>query len=124
MVKEIGVDVLSGFGVVDDCNPFKRYIGYYSSGCIVGYICYSVMYDRAEICDVFVVSDMRNRKIGSFMLEYLIDLVSSCVYNITLEVSVLNAGAIALYKKYGFKEVAIRRGYYNGVDGILMELVL
>jgi ribosome modulation factor len=29
-----------------------------------------------------------------------------------------------LYKKFGFLEVAKRRGYYNGVDGILMELIL
>ena len=40
---------------------------------------------------------------------------------ITLEVSKENERALALYKKYGFKEVALRKGYYDGVDGILME---
>lgn len=124
MVKEIDVNLLSDFGVVDDCNPFAKYIGYYLSDEIVGYIYYSVMYDRVEICNVFVREDMRNKRIGSSMMGYLIDLVSPDVYNITLEVSVLNMNAIALYKKYGFKGVAIRRGYYNGIDGILMELIL
>ena len=44
--------------------------------------------------------------------------------NITLEVKRCNLGAIGLYKKYGFSEVAIRKGYYDGVDGLLMELIL
>lgn len=38
MVKEIDVNLLSDFGVVDDCNPFAKYIGYYLSDEIVGYI--------------------------------------------------------------------------------------
>ena len=46
-----------------------------------------------------------------------------CV-NITLEVNKENTYAIKLYKKVGFKEVAIRKNYYDGVDGILMELIL
>ena len=29
-----------------------------------------------------------------------------------------------LYKKFGLREVAIRKGYYNGIDGILMERVI
>ena len=26
-----------------------------------------------------------------------------------------------LYKKFGFEKKAIRKGYYHGIDGILME---
>ena len=63
--------------------------------------------------------------VGFLMMKYLITyLKSSNIYNITLEVSVLNSSAISLYKKFGFVEVAKRNGYYNGVDGILMELIL
>ena len=40
---------------------------------------------------------------------------------ITLEVNENNLPAISLYKKYGFKEVAKRKGYYSGIDAILME---
>jgi len=43
------------------------------------------------------------------------------IENITLEVNKENTIAINLYKSYGFIEVGIRKGYYNGVDGILME---
>ena len=41
--------------------------------------------------------------------------------NISLEVNVNNIPAIKLYKKNGFIEKAIRKGYYQGIDGILME---
>jgi len=41
--------------------------------------------------------------------------------DITLEVKENNYPALALYKKFQFKQVAIRKGYYEGTDGILME---
>ena len=41
--------------------------------------------------------------------------------NITLEVKEDNEPAIKLYKKHGFEQTATREGYYNGVDGLLME---
>ena len=43
------------------------------------------------------------------------------VKSITLEVKQTNENAIHLYKKYGFIEIGIRKGYYQGIDGILME---
>ena len=40
-----------------------------------------------------------------------------------LEVKATNARAIALYSKLGFKQVGLRKGYYDdGTDAILMEL--
>ena len=41
--------------------------------------------------------------------------------DITLEVKMDNFPAISLYEKNGFERKAIRKGYYNGIDGILME---
>mgnify|MGYP002620845655 CR=1 FL=1 len=35
-----------------------------------------------------------------------------------------NYKAINFYHKYNFVEVAKRKGYYNGIDAILMELIL
>ena len=48
-------------------------------------------------------------------------MISLVDKNITLEVKIDNTPAIKLYKKFDFEEVALRKGYYNGVDGILME---
>lgn len=41
--------------------------------------------------------------------------------NVNLEVRVSNVKAIALYQKFGFKNVAVRKRYYsNGEDAYLM----
>ena len=49
------------------------------------------------------------------------ELIEKTNKSITLEVNKNNIPALNLYKKFAFHEVAIRKGYYNGVDGILME---
>ena len=41
--------------------------------------------------------------------------------NITLEVRISNEIARNLYKKFGFREVALRHFYYGDEDGVLME---
>ena len=38
-----------------------------------------------------------------------------------LEVKVDNINAIKLYEKFDFKVIHTRRGYYNGVDALIME---
>ena len=69
--------------------------------------------------------DKRNFGIGSLLLEEIIRY--SKIHNatsITLEVNEKNIAAIKLYKKYGFKQVGLRRKYYNNEDNaILMDLV-
>ena len=45
---------------------------------------------------------------------------------IILEVRAQNTPAINLYKKYSFKEISVRKNYYNNPvdDAIIMELVI
>ena len=55
-------------------------------------------------------------------MSYLIQVAEdNKVVNITLEVRISNIIAINLYKKFGFKEVALRKYYYGDEDAILME---
>ena len=100
-----------------EVNPYGHFLVYKKENIIIGYLYYSLIYDRIEINQIEVVEEERKKGIASKLMEYLIkDNLS-----ITLEVKKTNQAAINLYKKYGFKEVAIRSGYYNGIDGILME---
>ena len=55
-------------------------------------------------------------------MAYLISVaIDNHVVNITLEVRISNEVARSLYKKFGFREVALRHNYYGDEDGILME---
>lgn len=102
-------------------SPFSKEAVYIENGLIIGYLSYSIIYEKAEINNIYVLKECRSQGIGSKLLDYLVKKCKICE-NITLEVRKDNESAIYLYKKYGFKEVAIREKYYNGVDGILMML--
>ena len=103
-------------------NPFARRIEYVINDKVIGYLDYSLIYDRMEIDNFCVLYEYRNQGIGTKLLAHLISIaISYRVINITLEVRVSNEIAINLYKKFGFREVALRKYYYGDEDGILME---
>lgn len=100
-------------------SPFSINVIYIENGIVIGYLNYSIMYEKAEINNIFVLKEYRSQGVGSKLLEYLLKKCKICE-NITLEVRKDNINALHLYKKFGFKEVALREKYYDGVDGILM----
>ncbi len=125
MVKEVDISLLDSFHFTESKSPFRHYLGYFYDDVVVGYLSFDLIYDRVEIVNFFVKDSFRGRNFGYSLIKYLINFSRDVnVYNITLEVSVKNAVAISLYEKVGFKKVALRKGYYDGIDGILMELIL
>ncbi len=128
MIKEINKDnidllnnsFLNKEEVLNDLNtnPFAKYLVLMEDDKIIAYIYYSDIYERAEINQIEVVNIHRNCGKASLLLEKMIKDVDK---DITLEVRKDNVSALALYKKFGFVEKAIRKGYYQGIDGILME---
>lgn len=101
-----------------EINPFGRYLLEIEDNKIIAYLYYSDIYDRAEINQIEVDVFHRNCGKASKLLKKMIEVVDK---SITLEVKKDNFVAIHVYKKFGFKEKAIRKGYYQGIDGILME---
>ena len=122
MIKEIKdinyINNLSNYKVT--LNPFNKVIGYYINDTLVGFLDYSVMYEKIEINYIFVINEYRRKSIAYNLIKYVVDNYD--FENITLEVNVNNVSAINLYKKLGFKIISTRKGYYNGIDGYLMEV--
>lgn len=103
-------------------NPFGRRIEYIIDESIIAFLEYSLIYDRIEIDNILVDENYRKQGIGTKLMAYLVSqAIELRVINITLEVRVSNTNAINLYKKFGFREVALRKYYYGDEDGILME---
>lgn len=93
----------------------------YEEEIVKAFLHFSVMYERAEINYIYVENQYRNQKIAtSLLLEMLKVLKKKNVKTVTLEVSIQNQSAIAVYEKIGFKKVSFRFRYYNGEDAILM----
>lgn len=91
---------------------------------IVGFAGMKVILDEADIMNVVTKNTMRNNGIGFCILTHLINIAKEKnVHKLTLEVNEKNFSAIHLYNKLGFKQIAIREKYYNGVDtAIIMQL--
>lgn len=82
-----------------------------------------VILDEAHITNIAVHPDYRRLGIGrDILLALMADASKSGIRNMTLEVRVSNDPAINLYKKLGFVEEGIRKGYYadNNEDAIIM----
>ena len=105
-----------------EANPFSKLIEYVIEDKVVGHLKYSLIYDRMEIDNLLVEEDYRNQKIATKLMSYLVsEAINNHVVNITLEVRLSNEIARNLYKKFGFREVALRKFYYGDEDGVLME---
>ena len=103
-------------------NPYTKVLVFIENDKVIGFIHINEIYDRYEINNICVLEEYRNKGIASHLMENIIKLGKDTgIINITLEVRRNNVNAIKLYKKYGFVEKAIRKNYYNGIDGILME---
>ena len=106
-------------------NPYLKIITYVEKDKIIGFLLYSLIYDRIEIEQFEVITKERGKGIGDKLLKYLIEKYQDTdIKNITLEVKEDNIIAINLYEKYGFKKVSTREKYYDGINGLLMEKTL
>ena len=104
-------------------DPFLKLLVFEDDNTIKGILLYSEIYDRIEINQIEVIPIYQNRHIASSLMQHLIDQAKNKkIINITLEVKCDNYKAINLYQKYNFEKQAVRKKYYNGIDGILMEL--
>ena len=91
---------------------------------IVGFAGIWVLADEAHITNIAVRKRYQRQSIGELLLISTIDLAQKMKASMmTLEVRASNLIAQNLYRKYGFTQVGIRRGYYldNREDGIIMS---
>ncbi len=96
-------------------NLSSKYIVAKEHNTIVGFagIWYSV--DDAHITNIVVRKNYRHQGVGSKLLECLIKM-AKIKDSLTLEVNTNNINAQSLYTKYGFKNLGIRKKYYNNTD--------
>lgn len=94
---------------------------------IVGYICMYVALDEGEITNVAVAGRCRQKGIGRQLMSAVFEEAAvHGVNRIVLEVRISNMAAIGLYKKMGFVELGIRKGFYDlpKEDACIMEYTI
>ena len=88
---------------------------------VVGYIAYEVIVDEGSLVELAVEPQYRRKGIGRKLVELML---TSCggVKTVCLEVRASNMPAIHLYRAMGFREISVRRDYYDDPkeDAVIM----
>lgn len=91
----------------------------------IGYALGTVVCGEAELYRIGVLPEFRGSGFGKLILN---DFLRNCrekgAEKVFLEVRSLNVPAIALYKRAGFVQLAVRKGYYGDDDALIFELIL
>lgn len=108
-------------------NSAAKYLVAKLDGKVVGYAGMWIILDEGHITNIAIHPEHRGKKIGDALVKALIELAKeNGVSRMTLEVRTSNWPAINLYKKHGFCECGVRKGYYqdSGEDALIMWLEL
>jgi [ribosomal protein S18]-alanine N-acetyltransferase len=98
-------------------------------GDMVGYAVMMPALDEVQLLDIGIVAEQQGRGLGGELLQRMMRLARGLgMRRILLEVRPSNVAALALYSKYGFREIGLRHGYYSAEDeredAIVMERIL
>ena len=90
---------------------------------LVGYGSVQIVFEEGNINNIAVDEKFRNRGIASGILSNIIEICKQRgVTTLFLEVNEHNTGAIALYEKFNFEKIAVRKNYYKSGNAIIMSL--
>jgi len=90
-----------------------KVIGIRLNGVLAGYMAFSLIADEMEILNLAVHPEYRRQGLGEALLSRSLEM---CEANGTtksfLDVKVSNDPALALYQKFGYKKIGVRKKYY------------
>ena len=104
-------------------NQYAHYLVAEDEAGIIGFCGMWLVIDAAQITNVAVVERMRGQKIGEALMKEAMRVAREANMDVmSLEVRVTNEVAQNLYRKLGFQDGGIRKGYYtdNGEDALVM----
>ncbi|KTC92998.1 MULTISPECIES: ribosomal protein S18-alanine N-acetyltransferase [Legionella] len=120
-----GRDILSDCVLVGyDCRVLE--LPNDDSTKIIGYIISRYSFNVCHILNLCVSFAYQGRGYGQLLLKSVLDPLSNnkAINTVILEVRPSNTAAIALYEKFGFNQVSIKKGYYNDGDRLEDAILL
>ena len=132
-------DVATVVEIEQRVYPFPWTAGIFSDCIRVGYRCAVLEFDdvtigygiiacgagEAHLLNVCVREEFRNRGFGRALMMHLLGLAAAAGAAVVfLEVRPANTAAVRLYEALGFRQIGVRRGYYQAVSGREDALVM
>ena len=90
---------------------------------VLGYVGLMFVDDEAHVTTIAVAPEHQHRGLGTWLLAQAVHLsLAQGARHLSLEVAVGNQRAQALYRRFGFAPVGVRKGYYpaTGEDAYVM----
>ncbi|MFD6951010.1 ribosomal protein S18-alanine N-acetyltransferase [Nocardiopsis sp. NPDC060348] len=105
-------------------EPTRHYVVAESGDAIVGYAGLRSIPPEGDVQTMAVSEQVWGRGVGTALLTALLDQAGRRgVTHMFLEVRSDNPRAQRLYERFGFVQIGVRRGYYNGADALVMRRV-
>ncbi len=102
----------------------RHYLVAEEDGAVIGYAGLLAAGVQADVLTIGVALDRWGQGTGAALLDGLLaEAVRRGCAEVFLEVRTDNARAQRLYRKYGFTEIGVRKGYYqpSGTDALVMR---
>ena len=100
------------------------------AGKLIGYFLLMPVMDEAHLLNITVHGGLHGHGIGRGLLDKVVQLSrAKDMHSVLLEVRPSNTRALAVYLRYGFKQIGLRKDYYPAREGkredaIVMRLAL
>lgn len=94
---------------------------------VVGYIDFWRVGPEAHVITIAVHPSFRKRGIASRLIEFMLEEGRrNDVETISLDVRPSNSAGLGLYQRFGFRQIGVRKGYYqdNDEDALVLSLPL
>lgn len=102
-------------------------------GVLIGYAVWMPVYKEAHLLNITLAPQRQGHGLGTWMMRSVMkEMLSQGLEQILLEVRPSNHRALALYRRLGFAQIGIRKGYYPALsiasaareDAVVMRRVL
>lgn len=105
-------------------SDYAKYFSLFAAEEQIGYIGVYLLFPEMEISNVAIGKRYQKKGYSHSLMKHALKLAREGEFEqIFLEVEASNISAIALYRRYGFQEMGIRRDYYGkGRDAFVMKL--
>lgn len=92
---------------------------------LTAYSVMTVMIDEAHLLNLSVARDSQRAGLGWRTLEWMAEVARGYgARTMLLEARPSNASAVRMYRRYGFEQIGVRRGYYPALGGREDALVM
>ncbi|MDR7051011.1 ribosomal-protein-alanine N-acetyltransferase [Duganella sp. 3397] len=94
-------------------------------GALLGYFLVMPMVDEVHLLNVAVAADRQGQGLGHLLLNQSVACARGLgMASVLLEVRPSNTRALAIYERYGFKQIGRRKGYYPAANQLREDAIV